>query len=143
MTQMLRFYVNDHRDNWNEWLPYVTFDFNTSESPVTKQTPFLLPYGREARVSRVPSTINRRFGDDTSDWKTLSRYNKDLLHNVKKGKDLALKTKEKLKRRSERYRKHGLMALDFEEGDVIFTKIPVTKIKLNDKYEAPLSSSDK
>ena len=134
LIQMLRFYINDHRDDWEKWLPYVTFAFNTSGSPVTKQTPFFLLHGREARV---PSTLNRRFGDDDSDWKTLSRYNKDLLHNVENGKDLALETREKLKRRSERYKKHGLLTVDFEEGDIIFTKVPVTKSKLDDRYEGP------
>ena len=69
----------------------------------------------------------------------MSRYNKDLLHKVETGKDLALKTREKLKRRSERYRKHGLTTVDFEEGDIIFTRIQVKESKLDDKYEGPFT----
>ena len=42
-----------------------------------------------------------------------------------------------MKRRSERYRKHGLLTVDFEEGDIVFIKIPVTVSKLDDKYDGP------
>ena len=42
--------VNDHQDNWNEMLDNVHFAYRSSRHNCTKCTPFLLMYGREARL---------------------------------------------------------------------------------------------
>ena len=42
--------VNNHQDNWNELLDNVHFAYRSSRHNCTKCTPFLLMYGREARL---------------------------------------------------------------------------------------------
>ena len=39
---------NDRRTNWDEILPFVTFNYNTSTHATTKQAPFELMHGRQA-----------------------------------------------------------------------------------------------
>ena len=52
--------VNDQQDNWDELLPSILFSYRTSKHDSTRCTPFLLMYGREARlpidVTRVDGT---------------------------------------------------------------------------------------
>lgn len=52
--------VNDKQDNWDELLPSILFSYRTSRHDSTRCTPFLLMYGREARlpidVTRVGGT---------------------------------------------------------------------------------------
>ena len=42
--------VNDHQDNWDELLDNILFAYRSSRHNSTKCTPFLLMYGREARL---------------------------------------------------------------------------------------------
>ena len=42
--------VNDHQDDWDELLDNILFAYRTSRHNSTKCTPFLLMYGREARL---------------------------------------------------------------------------------------------
>jgi len=42
--------VNDHQDNWDELLDSILFAYRSSQHNSTKCTPFLLMYGREARL---------------------------------------------------------------------------------------------
>ena len=43
---MIRAYITDHADNWDDLLPFLEFAMNTSQSEVTKHTPFYLHFGR-------------------------------------------------------------------------------------------------
>ena len=42
--------VHDHQDDWDELLDNVLFAYRSSQHDSTKFTPFLLMYGREARL---------------------------------------------------------------------------------------------
>ena len=43
--------VNDHQDDWDELHDNILFAYRSSRHNSTKYTPFLLMYGREARLS--------------------------------------------------------------------------------------------
>ena len=53
--------VNDHQDDWDDLLDNILFAYRSSRQDLTKCFPFLLMYGREARLpidlTRVPSDI--------------------------------------------------------------------------------------
>jgi transposase InsO family protein len=49
LEEMLRNYVNDAQNDWEEWLPLVEFAYNDSESASTGFTPFYLLYGEHPR----------------------------------------------------------------------------------------------
>jgi len=42
--------VNEKMDNWDEFLPFVQFAYNTSVNATTKCTPFEMMYGRKPRL---------------------------------------------------------------------------------------------
>jgi hypothetical protein len=46
---MLSHYVNTHQTDWDQYLPYVLYAYRTAPQQLTKQSPFFLLYGREAR----------------------------------------------------------------------------------------------
>jgi hypothetical protein len=46
---MLAPYVNAHQTDWDEYLPFVAFAYNTTVNTQTGLTPFFMVYGREAR----------------------------------------------------------------------------------------------
>lgn len=50
LAEYLRHYVNDEQNNWDEWLPYAMFTYNTTPHSATRFTPFELMYGRQAEI---------------------------------------------------------------------------------------------
>ena len=54
--------VNEHMDDWDELIDNILFAYRSSHQDSTKCTPFLLMYGREARLpidlTRVTSELN-------------------------------------------------------------------------------------
>ena len=49
-------YVDEDQLNWDLWVPYVMFTFNTTVHTGTGHTPFSLIHGREAEL---PTSIIR------------------------------------------------------------------------------------
>lgn len=50
LKSKLRLLVNEHMDDWDELIDNVLFAYRSSRQASTKCTPFLLMYGREARL---------------------------------------------------------------------------------------------
>jgi transposase InsO family protein len=50
LQNMLSNYVNDEKNNWDEYLPLLMFAYNTATHASHKFTPFELQHGRQARV---------------------------------------------------------------------------------------------
>ena len=61
LKHQLQKLVNDHQDDWDELLDNVLFAYRSSRQDSTKCTPFLLMYGREARL---PIDLTRVQPDD-------------------------------------------------------------------------------
>lgn len=47
IADMISVYTNKNQTNWDEYLPHVTFAYNTSKQDTTHFSPFMLVYGRE------------------------------------------------------------------------------------------------
>ncbi len=50
LKSQLQKLVNDHMDDWDQLLDNILFAYRSSRHDSTKYTPFLLMYGREARL---------------------------------------------------------------------------------------------
>ncbi|MCP3666420.1 MAG: transposase family protein, partial [Gammaproteobacteria bacterium] len=50
LCQMLSFYVSPRHDDWDQCVPFVSFAYRSSVQASTKESPFYLLYGRDARL---------------------------------------------------------------------------------------------
>ena len=48
LAEYLRHYINEEQTDWDEWLPYAMFAYNTTPHTATGFTPFELVYGHRA-----------------------------------------------------------------------------------------------
>ena len=56
LKEFLRHFIDKNNNNWDDWLPYAMFIYNTTPHTTTKLTPFLIIYGREAHL---PTSITQ------------------------------------------------------------------------------------
>lgn len=50
LTEYLRHYIADDQMNWDEWIPFAVFVFNTTPHTATGYTPHELMFGRKANI---------------------------------------------------------------------------------------------
>jgi len=50
LAEYLRHYINDEQTDWDEWIPYAMFAYNTTPHTATAYTPFVLIYGHQAML---------------------------------------------------------------------------------------------
>jgi len=50
MKSMLKIWCNEEQDNWDEYLPYVMFAYNTSFHSLIQETPYFLVHGRDPKL---------------------------------------------------------------------------------------------
>jgi hypothetical protein len=50
LTNYLRCFCNSKTDDWDEWLPFACFTYNTTPHSVTKYTPYEVLFGKLANV---------------------------------------------------------------------------------------------
>lgn len=56
---LLSMYVNEHHTDWDVYLPFIVFTYNTSVQESTKYSPFALLYGREPQLP-IDAILNFR-----------------------------------------------------------------------------------
>lgn len=56
LAEYLRHYINADQTDWDEWVPYAMFTYNTTPHTATGYTLFELMYGHQATL---PSTLLR------------------------------------------------------------------------------------
>jgi hypothetical protein len=65
LTNYLRFFCNSKTDDWDEWLPFACFTYNTTPHSVTKYTPYEVIFGRIANVpGRLQQTAQLLYNFD-------------------------------------------------------------------------------
>lgn len=84
LAKMLTPYVNDFQDDWDEYLRFVLFSYNTAVHESTKFEPFYLLYGRNARLPIPWNNISPLESHDSYDG-----YAKELLNRMAIAKKIA------------------------------------------------------
>ena len=90
--------VNEHQDDWDELVNNVLFAYRTSRHDSTKSSPFLLMYGREARLPIDPTRVQCTHPDELDFEKKVEK----MLEIQKKMHDRARSNIEKAQARQKR-----------------------------------------
>jgi len=72
MIEYLLCFGNPRGTDWNKWLPFACFVYNTTPHTMTKYTPYEILFGRKANV---PGQLQQ---------KPTAVHNYDIVHDVKK-----------------------------------------------------------
>ena len=121
---------NENRNNWDEQLPFVTFNYNTSLHTTTGQTPFELMYGRSSvlpfdqqpplvTLEQVPQ-YKQKMTDYVS---TLTQRARDNIHTHQ----------TKYKRRYDQHRTDPVHKI----GDLVLIKVLNHRNKFDIRYQGP------
>ena len=124
MNQTLKFQlqklVNDQMNDWDQLIDNVLFAYHSSLHDSTKCTPFLLMYGREARL---PIDLSRVLQQETMDEPDLETKIAKMLELQKKLHDQARENIERAQQRQKRQfdAKHNSLT-KLKVGDQVLVK---------------------
>lgn len=108
LAEYLRHYVREDQTNWDEWVPFAMFAYNTTEHTATGYTPFELVFGH---TSTLPSALK----DQPSPQYSYDDYVAELKSRLQTAKENLLSSKTRSK---ERYDKKT-ESMELREGDKV------------------------
>jgi len=109
VADMLSLYVSTSQDDWDKYLPMVTFAYNSSKQDTTQFTPFYLVFGRNPRL--IPDAMFLRSSTmvipnpnidahrEQAKKNITKKQKKDKLRYDNKHKDVTYRTGDKVKLR--------------------------------------------
>lgn len=94
LTEYLRHFISEDQRDWDLWIPYATFVFNTTPHSATGFTPHELMFGRKPNIPGIlQKTPNPLYNHDEYAHELKSR----LQSSYEKAKEQLIKNKEKHK----------------------------------------------
>jgi hypothetical protein len=135
---MLANYLNEKKDNWEQFLPYMQFSYNTAVHSTTKFSPFELTYGRTPIIPIdliVPSESLDLYLDEES-------YASGVKDNLRREFEMVAKNTESRMEKAKLRHDRDVVVAKFEVGDFVWVHDTTTKKgkckKLSAKYmESP------
>ena len=100
------------RDKWDQYLIQVAFATRTCQQRATKETPFYLVYGRQARLLSeldIPCSITKEFKHQRKKFK--KSWMKDILISLldtKKKVNVSMKTEQQRQKKNDDSRHRGV-----------------------------------
>ena len=121
---------NDKRTNWDEQLPFLTFNCNTSIHQTTGQIPFELIYGRS---SILPFDHQEPLVTLSYDPEYKLKLNQYLLNLTTQAKTKILAEQQKYKQRYDRHRTDPT----YKVNNIVLIKTLNKRNKFDIRYEGP------
>ena len=121
---------NEKRTNWDEQLPFVTFNYNTSIHKTTQQTPFEMIYGRPPIL---PFDQQQPVMTLTRDPEHVQKLNRYLSILAERARNNILQQQRKYKERYDRHRTDPTYRIN----DLVLTKTLNRRNKFDIRYEGP------
>ncbi|CAF1072317.1 unnamed protein product [Rotaria sordida] len=121
---------NEKRTNWDEQLPFVTFNYNATIHKTTGQIPFELIYGRSPTLFFDQQQPLVTLSQDPEHKSKLNQY---LLTLTEQAKVKILEQQRKYKDRYDRYRANPT----YKVGDLVLIKTFNKRNKFDIRYEGP------
>jgi hypothetical protein len=104
--------VNEDQSNWDEWLPFAAYAYNTSEHSATWYTPFELVFGH-------PSTLTSALRSEPSPQYNYDYYVSELKGRLQTAHHVAKKNLIASKVRSKDYYDKGTEEMKIEVRDKV------------------------
>lgn len=123
LADMLSKYTNTKQTDWDEYLPHVTFAYNSARQDTTKYSPFMLVYGREPIL---PTEANLMEPNDSQDAHKIRE--KALAVRNMAAENINKKRATDKVRYDEKHRH-----LEFKEGDLVKVFTPIRKVGRSEK----------
>jgi hypothetical protein len=121
---------NERRTNWDEQVPYVTFNYNTSIHATTGQIPFELMYGRSPILPFDQQTPLVTLSQDPTYQSKLNQYISTLTQQTQNN---ILKQQQKYKQRYDKHRTNPAHKIN----DLVLIKTLNRRNKFDIRYEGP------
>ncbi|KAG1031847.1 hypothetical protein G6F57_011679 [Rhizopus arrhizus] len=117
--------------NWDEYLPFVTFAYNTAKQESTKFSPFEVMFGRKPQLPLLPYTEDKLLYE-TEPWAVYLKNHIPLVH----GKALENIKKAQL-RQKRAYNKGSKVKYDYKAGDLVARKVLIKTGFPKERWSGP------
>ena len=136
LLSMLRCYVNQDCEDWDKFLPYLIYAYNTSPNRVTGDTPFRLMFGRDPKpFIRLPQP------NPEKTVKSYSEYRETLEARLLEAHELAQKASLAEYQKMKDYLTKHTRLVEYRVGDLVWLKRMAFPSnlhrKLSRKYTGP------
>ena len=132
LIEYLRCFCTTKQTEWEKWIPFATFVYNTTPHTSTKFTPFELMYGR---LANLPGTLQK---PPTSPLYNYDDFLLNTKHKLKVTHEMAkenlIKVKEEQKDRFDRTKAN---AIKFKQGMKVLLSNEATKLGVSKKLSPP------
>ena len=119
LIKMVKTYVNDEHDDWDEFLPQLEFAYNTAVHATTGFTPYELMFGRMPKVP-LDLILTRPEIDFPV---TIDNYAGEIKRNLKKAYEAVTRNVESRMEIARIYYNRASVAADFDIGDKVLVRV--------------------
>ena len=129
LCDMLACYVHDEPEEWDKYLPFVTFAYNTAIQSTLKECPFYLFFGRSPLLPndiKINSRYDTRYDDQNvyaEKWENAKKLARDHLFKAQ--------TKQK------EYYDKGTKTCLYSTGQMVLLKPPPSAGKFINRWNGP------
>lgn len=134
LADYLTHFIKESQDDWDTWIPYSMFSYNTTPHTTTKFTPYELIFGK---IAKLPTAITK----PPEFHYTYDDYVSELRHKLQISNKVARENILKSKDHSKEIYDRKLNITKFKVGEKVFllneSKQPGRSKKLTNKYTGP------
>lgn len=132
LADYLKHFVNENQTNWDDWVDFAMFSYNTSTHTSTKYTPYELVFGHSPEL---PTSITK-----PAEFKyTYDDYIDDLTLKLRRSHELARNNLLKSEDTNKSYYDKNSKEIEYKVGDEVYLtaqQFPKSK-KLSARYQGP------
>ena len=119
---MLSMFVNSRHDDWDLFLPYLTFAYNTGKHPATQESPFYLVHGREARMPLDVELMPR----DQHCERDVEEYRAELVEGLQVAREFSRDSLQREQQKRERQPLPARATPVYKPGQQVMVRMEVT-----------------
>lgn len=134
LATYLRMYTNSSKNDWDEWLPYACFCYNTTPHTSSGFTPYELVYGQKPMI---PSSIHR-----APTCTNFDDYDKELKHRLQSAWRIAMDHIDQSKETSKGHYDKNSRPKEFKIGDQVLYRNQTRSGKLDQLWDGPFEIVD-